>query len=83
MDCSFNRQHYAEILETALEHGYRFIPYESLSTVAPGQRVCILRHDIDYMPEWAVPMAEMEADLGISATYFFQVCAKTYNLRES
>ena len=30
----------------------------------------ILRHDIDYSPESALTMAEMEAEMGLRASYF-------------
>lgn len=82
MGCDFSRAHYREILEAALERGYRCIRYDELEKLAPGVKACILRHDIDYMPEWSVHLGAIEADLGVVATYFFQVCARTYNLRE-
>ena len=81
--CEFSTAHYREALETGLKKGYRFIRFEELASVSPGERICILRHDEDYMPEWALHFGKIEYDLGIRATYFFQVCAKTYNLRET
>jgi len=83
MECDFSVTHYREILETAVKSGYRFIGYEERQAPAPGERVCILRHDVDYAPEWTLRLGAIERTLGIRATYFFQVCAKTYNLRES
>jgi hypothetical protein len=76
--CDFTVRHYREILETALKNGYKFIGYDD----AAGKRDCILRHDVDYVPEWAVRKGEIESELGIKSTFFFQVCARTYNLRE-
>lgn len=81
--CDFSVRHYEEILTTALESGYRFVGYQEIGAVPVGERACILRHDIDYMPEWAERFGKVEAALGITAAYFFQVCAKPYNLRES
>jgi hypothetical protein len=83
MTCGFTLEHYREILEMGLGHDYRFIGFEEADTVVDGQRVCVLRHDIDYMPEWAPSMARIEVELGVKATYFFQTTAKTYNLRET
>ena len=82
MPCNFGIDHYREILEIATEHGYRFIGFDA-PTSPPGERVCILRHDIDYMPEWSLGFGRIERDLGIRATYFFQVSARTYNIRET
>jgi len=82
MTCGFSRDHYREILEVALERDYRCIRYDELENLSPGVKACILRHDIDYMPEWSVHLGAIEADLEVVATYFFQICARTYNLRE-
>lgn len=42
----------------------------------------LLRHDVDLSPEAAVEMATLEADLGVSSTYFFLVTSRLYNVRE-
>ena len=83
MSCNFSAQHYKEILEIGLKHGYQFIRYDELAQTTQDEKVCILRHDVDYMPEWSVHFAQIEKDLNIRSTYFFQICAKTYNVRES
>ncbi len=83
MSCSFSISHYRTILETALDHGYAFIGFDELPSLPAGQRACILRHDIDYLPGRAIVMGEIEAELGIRASYFFQIVAQTYNLREA
>jgi len=83
MSCEFSTKHYREILETGLKKGYEFTHFEDTELAAPGRKICILRHDIDYLPEGAIRFAEIENELGVKATYFFQICAKTYNLRET
>ena len=40
----------------------------------------ILRHDIDYSPAAALRMAELEANLGVKATYFILFSSSYYNL---
>jgi hypothetical protein len=82
MKCDFSLAHYKEILETALAAGYSFLSYDDDLEEHRGKRICILRHDIDYTPERAVFFGEIEADLGIRSTYFFQICAGPYNIRE-
>ena len=81
--CNFGRLHYEEILKAGLASGYQFIGFDELSKCSPTQKICIMRHDVDYMPEWAPSLGKIENNLGIKATYFFQICAKPYNLRES
>ena len=83
MTCNFSLKHYQEILEEGLSQGYRFIGYEDLKNTSPDSKVCILRHDVDYMPEWAIHFGTIESTLNIQSTFFFQIGAKTYNLRET
>jgi peptidoglycan/xylan/chitin deacetylase (PgdA/CDA1 family) len=40
----------------------------------------ILRHDVDFSPEAALQMAEIEAEIGIKATYFVLFSSIFYNL---
>ena len=83
MTCDFTLKHYKEILQAGLDHGYRFIGFDELANYPKDEKVCIVRHDVDYMPEWSPHFGQIEKDLGIKATYFFQICAKPYNLRET
>ena len=41
---------------------------------------CILRHDVDFVTGPALKMAELEASLGIRASYFLQLSSPFYNL---
>jgi len=94
MICSFSISHYREILESALLNNYEFISFDTARKIRDSlidesrddhkrKNYCILRHDIDYRPEWALKLGEIEEQLGIQGTYFFQVCARTYNLRDT
>ena len=80
-ECSFSLEHYREILQTAKSNGYEFLLFDEVEE-ATSERSCLLRHDIDYTPEKATQFGKIEADLGIRCTYFFQVAAWTYNVRE-
>jgi len=79
--CSFSLGHYQEILQAAKNSGYEFLLFDE-AQAASADRCCLLRHDIDYTPEKATEFGRIEADVGIRATYFFQVVASTYNIRE-
>ncbi|MFH0983987.1 MAG: hypothetical protein V1882_00470 [Candidatus Omnitrophota bacterium] len=81
--CDFSFAHYRRILQTAIKSGYKFIRFDELRDLPRGQKACVLRHDVDYLPEHAPFLSEIELSLGIRATYFFQICARTYNLREA
>lgn len=80
-NCDFSLKHYQEILEIALDSGYKFFSFDQLHQIQNEQLACVLRHDIDYCPEWAPQIANIENNLGIKATYFFQICSDIYNLR--
>jgi hypothetical protein len=69
---------YRTMLETALEHGWSFIRFsDARSAPAPA---CLLRHDVDGDPAAAVKIAELEAELGVGATYFLMLRSPLYNL---
>lgn len=76
MSCAFDLGHYREILEAAQAGGYRFAQFGA----GPEQGDLFLRHDIDLSLEAAVTMAELEAELGVRATYLLMTESVFYNL---
>lgn len=76
MSCSFDLDHYRELLEAGRAGGYRFAFFEG----APREGDLILRHDVDLSLEAAVRLAELEAEVGAQATYFLMTESVFYNL---
>jgi len=76
MSCSFELEHYREILEAARAGGYRFARFGD----GPERGDLFLRHDIDLSLEAALTMAEVEADLEVQATYLLMTESVFYNL---
>ena len=76
MTCSFDLEHYRELVEAARAGGYRFAFFDD--TPRPGD--LLLRHDVDVSLEAALAMAELEAELGAPATYFLMTRSEFYNL---
>ena len=74
--CSFELEHYRELLESARAGGYRFATFDG----APAAGDVILRHDVDLALDAAVRMAELEAEAGAVATYFLMTRSVFYNL---
>lgn len=72
---TFTLQGYRTLLETGLNNGYTFLPFGE-----SADRCCLLRHDIDASLTRALALAEIEKDLGISATYFVMLRSPVYNL---
>ena len=76
MICPFDLGHYRELVEAAKAGGYRFAFFDA--TPQPGD--LLLRHDVDLSLEAALAMAELEAELEASATYFLMTRSEFYNL---
>jgi hypothetical protein len=68
--------HYTEILESAQAGGYRFKAFGE----CPERGDLFLRHDIDLSLDAALRMAELEAELGVLATYLLMTESVFYNL---
>jgi hypothetical protein len=79
MSCTFDLDHYRELLEAAQAGGYRFRLFEG----PPERGDLFLRHDVDLSLDAAVRMAELEADLGVRATYLLMTESVFYNLASS
>ncbi len=80
MECSFSLEHYSCILGNALRAGYEFKGFHE--EVPENFRAIFLRHDLDVSVSMAVPMAELEASLGVRSTYFVLPNSPLYNLLE-
>jgi hypothetical protein len=66
---------YRELLERAQAGGYRIRSLETWIGDDPGRGespVLVLRHDVDQHPGSALRMAEIEAVLGVSSTWYFR-----------
>lgn len=74
----FSLASYRELLNALAQEGYEFCGYDNWRCGA--KRVVILRHDVDYSLSRAVPMAALEAELGLSSTYFILVRGDFYNV---
>jgi hypothetical protein len=76
MSCSFDLGHYRELLEAAKEGGYRFARFGD----GPRDGDLFLRHDVDLSLAAALEMAQLEAELDVTATYLLMTESVFYNL---
>ncbi len=76
MSCGFDLAHYRELLAAARAGGYGFAFFDR----DPAAGDLLLRHDVDLSLAAALELAELEADLGASATYFLMTESVFYNL---
>ncbi len=75
---SFTLANYRHYLELAHSCGYTFRGFHE--SEASSSREILLRHDIDYAPRFAPPLAEIEAGLGVRATYCVLLDCPWYRL---
>lgn len=74
-DLAYDYEWYQNLLATFKQAGYEFRSFEEHSQ----KKVVYLRHDVDFSPQKALTMAEIESEMDISSTYFFLVTASFYN----
>ena len=77
MSCRFDLDHYRDLLEAAQAGGYQFAFFDQ----PPEAGTVILRHDVDLSLDAALTMAELESEVGATATYFLMTRSEFYNLR--
>ena len=53
--------------------------YRDYADVMPEKPFIVLRHDIEFSPERALKMQEIENSLNFKSSYFFQITNNTYN----
>ena len=76
MTCDFSLEHYRELLEAVRDGGYTWAGFQR----EPRAGDVILRHDIDLSLDAALRMAELERELGVTATYLLMTESAFYNL---
>ncbi|MBR44946.1 MAG: GNAT family N-acetyltransferase, partial [Rhodospirillaceae bacterium] len=67
---------YRDLVESLLARDYAVAGYGDAD---PAARHLILRHDLDMSIEAALPIARIEAELGVAASYFVLLRGETYN----
>ncbi len=77
---TYTPQTYARLLKLLKDREYRFAGYNETPSIKEAPKIVYLRHDIDYSPGWALAFAEINADHGVSGTFFFQTRSPIYNL---
>lgn len=75
-EVAFTFDRYGALLDELQSADRRFRTYDE--AVERGD--VLLRHDVDWAPRRALRMARLEADRGVTATYFFLVSSPFYNL---
>jgi hypothetical protein len=72
---------YGDFLAKARNHRFSFVRLQDFLPDAPAlpPRYIALRHDVDFAPEYALEMAEIEHAAGVVSTYHVLVDGRFYN----
>lgn len=73
----FTLDNYKRLVQLAVDNGFKFILHKD--SFEAGRRDIIWRHDVEFEPDIALKMAEIEAGIGVKSTYFFQLHSSYYN----
>ena len=76
MPADFTLAGYRALLEALLARGYAAVGY---GDAEPTSRHLIVRHDLDMSIDAALPIAEIEAELGVAGSYFVLLRTDMYN----
>lgn len=74
----FTIQQYRELLWAMMDRDHTFQTVTDF-VLQPKEKSIILRHDIDLAPKNALIFAQIQANLGIKATYYFRAVPETWN----
>ncbi len=74
----FTIKTYKKLLTTLIEGGFSFQSFEGFLD-KPGERVVVLRHDVDLRPKNSLFMAQLEHELGVSGTYYFRTVPESFD----
>lgn len=84
---------YRELLKTLINHGYLFDTFNQYATktiynrsnktvdnnIDEYNRLIVLRHDVDALPENSLNFARIQSSFGIVGTYYFRIIPKIFD----
>jgi len=76
----FTIDNYKNMVKLAIENGFQFINYGD--EFIANRKDVIWRHDVEFSPDVALKMAQIESDNEVQSTFFFQLHSEYYNILE-
>lgn len=74
----FTLKVYERLVRSLIAGGFTFLTFEEYLK-NPAEKSVVLRHDVDLLPENAFAMAEIEARLGVVASYHFRIVKQSFD----
>ena len=76
----FTLNTYRQLLSAFIDSGYKIDCFNNyLLDNSEGDKIVILRHDIDRNPNNALNMAKLENNIDINASYYFRILKESYS----
>ena len=75
----FTLKTYRLLLQTLLAKGYEFTSVEKVPLGNNKNKMVILRHDVDDIPQNSLRTAIIEHQLGIAGTYYFRIVRQSFD----
>lgn len=69
---------FKELLNQFRNSYFSILAYNDFLNYNYEKKVLILRHDVDRFPKQTLQMARMEAEMGISSTYYFRIVPSVF-----
>lgn len=76
----FTFENYRKLIQLAKAKGFLFILHKD--DFVSERKDIIWRHDVEFEPDYALRMAQIEHEEGVKATYFFQLHSPYYNVAD-
>ena len=76
----FTFENYRRLIQLAKTKGFEFIFHKD--EFKAERKDLIWRHDVEFEPDYALRMAQIEHEEGVKATYFFQLHSPYYNMMD-
>lgn len=74
----FTFENYRKLIQLAKAKGFQFILHKD--EFVSERKDIIWRHDVEFEPDYALRMAQIEYEEGVKATFFFQLHSTYYNM---
>jgi len=74
----FTVKKYKELLQSLINQKYTFQTFEEYIK-SPNDKVIILRHDVDLLPQNSLNFAKIQNQFGVKGTYYFRAVPESWN----
>jgi len=74
----FTIKTYEDLLKSLIDQGFLFQTFMGFIE-KPGEKLIVLRHDVDQLPDSSSVFAKIEAKLGVKGTYYFRAVPESWD----